>query len=85
MLPEYLYYLLPFLNIAEYAQPASKGNTLNKAILEKIRIPVPSLQKQREFIQTMQEREAKARDFREKACDIERTQRDDAHRFIADQ
>ena len=58
VLPEYLYYLLPFLGIAEYAQPASKGRTLNKSILENIRIPVPPLVKQREFIRTMKEREA---------------------------
>ena len=85
VLPEYLYYLLPFLNIADYAQPASKGNTLNKTILEKIRIPVPTLTKQKEFIREMAAREAEAQRLREKALDIDRFQRDDAHRFIADQ
>ena len=85
VLPEYLYFLLPFLDIAEYSQPATKGDTLNKSILQEIPIPVPALGQQREFIKVMTQQEAEAVGLREQAADIERHQRDDAYRFIADQ
>ena len=85
VLPEYVYYLLPFLNIEDHAQPAAKGNTLNKSILERLRIPVPGVSEQERFIETMKKREAQARNLRERAADEERELRDEAHRFIADQ
>ena len=84
LLSEYLYYLLPFLNIEDYAQPAAKGKTLNKTILERIKIPVPSLSKQAEFVETMSKRDAAIQELRERTADEEREQRDEAHRFIAE-
>ena len=84
LLPEYLYYLLPFLNIEDFAQPAAKGKTLNKSILEGLRIPMPSASRQSQFIEAMRRREAEAQDLRERAADEEREQRDEAHRFIAE-
>lgn len=84
LLSEYLYYLLPFLNIEDYAQPAAKGNTLNKSILERLRIPMPPVSRQAQFIEAMRRREAEAQDLRERAADEEREQWDEAHRFIAE-
>ena len=85
VLPEYIYYLLPFLKIEDHAQPAAKGKTLNKSILEGLRIPMPAVSVQEQFIETMKMREAQARDLRERAADEERELRDEALRFIADQ
>lgn len=85
LLSEYIYYLLPFLSIEDYAQPAAKGNTLNKSILGSIRIPVPPVPRQAEFVEAMSKREAEIQQLREKAADEEREQRDEAHRFIAEQ
>lgn len=85
VLPEYLYYLLPCLNIEDYAQPAAKGHTLNKGILEKIRIPVPPPTEQTRFIEAMKEHESSAISWREQAADADREQRDEADRFIAEQ
>ena len=85
LLPEYLYYLLPFLSIEDFGQPAAKGHTLNKRILESIRIPVPPLAEQAEFIEIMRQRESDARNWRELASDADREQRDQADRFIAAQ
>ena len=41
LLNDYLYYILPSLNLSSYAQRASKGFTLNKDSLEDIDIPYP--------------------------------------------
>ena len=67
VLPEYLYHLLPTINLRNYMQPAAKGKTLNKKILEGIRIPVPPLDQQAEFVEKMNELEAKAIGLRERA------------------
>ena len=85
LLSEYIYYLLPFLRIEDHAQPAAKGNTLNKSILTRLRIPVPSVSRQAQFIEAMSKRDAEVQSLREKAADEEREQRDEAFRFIAEQ
>ncbi|MCK4276480.1 MAG: hypothetical protein KAX78_08200, partial [Phycisphaerae bacterium] len=60
-------------------QPAAKGKTLKKSILESIRIPVPSKRDQRGFIAKMNRHEAKALALREQAKDIDKDKDDIAH------
>lgn len=79
LLPEYLYHILPALDLRAYMQPAAKGKTLNKNILEGIRIPVPSKRDQRAFIVKMNRHEAKAIALREKARDMDKEKKDLAH------
>ena len=67
LLPEYLYHLIPSINLKNYMQPAAKGKTLNKKLLEQIRVPVPSKTEQRKFIRKMNRLEANVIDLREKA------------------
>ncbi|MYD97879.1 MAG: N-6 DNA methylase [Gammaproteobacteria bacterium] len=67
VLPEYLYFLIPSINLRHHMQPAAKGKTLNKKILESIRVPVPSKKEQRAFIRRMNQLEAKAIGLREEA------------------
>ncbi len=55
VMPLYLFYILPEIDFESFAQPAAKGKTLNKRILEAIRIPVPPIEDQQEFVSTMQE------------------------------
>ncbi len=76
VLPEYLYHLLPALNLRAYMQPAAKGKTLNKTILQTIRIPVPLKRQQQAFIKAMNKREAQTLHLREKAKDIDKDIRD---------
>ena len=71
VLSEYLYHLLPSINLRKYAQRAAKGWTLNKKILENIQIPVPSVAEQRSFITRMNELEAGGMDLREKASALD--------------
>ena len=71
VLPEYLYHLIPSINLRNYMQPAAKGKTLNKRILERIRIPVPPRSRQRAFIRKMNRLEAKAISLREQASALE--------------
>lgn len=72
VLPEYLYHILPAIDLRAYMQPAAKGKTLNKGILESIRVPIPSTTEQRKFIAKMNRFEAKTIRFRENARDIEK-------------
>ena len=67
ILPEYLYHLMPAIDLRSHMQPAAKGRTLNKRILESIRIPVPSRDQQAEFVERMDELEAGAINMRERA------------------
>lgn len=69
--PEYLYHLMPSINLRNHMQPAAKGKTLNKGILERIPIPVPSLKEQRTFVREMNRLEAKAIDLRDRAHALE--------------
>lgn len=72
ILPEYLYHLLPVIDLRNYMQPTSKGKTLNKRILEKIRIPVPAPSQQAAFIERMSALETQAIELREKASELDR-------------
>ena len=67
ILPEYLYHLMPAIDLRSHMQPAAKGRTLNKGILESIRIPVPSRDQQAKFVERMDELEAGAINMRERA------------------
>ncbi len=58
VLRKYLYYILPRLDYSTYTQPAAKGKTLNKSILEKIRIPLPSKAMQKRMIRIMDNKES---------------------------
>lgn len=79
VLPDYLYHVLPALDLRAFMQPAAKGKTLNKPIIESIRIPVPPLDEQRDFIAEMDQREAAALALREQAKDMDKDRRDLAH------
>ncbi len=67
ILSEYLYHLMPAIDLRSHVQPAAKGHTLNKKILENIRIPVPSRAQQVAFVDRMNDLEAGVLDLREKA------------------
>lgn len=82
VLPEYLYHILPSIDLRAYMQPAAKGLTLNKSILKTIRIPLPSLPEQRKFIKKMNNLEAKIVKAREAARDMEKDARDLAYGVI---
>jgi type I restriction enzyme M protein len=58
VLTKYLYYLLPHLDFSSYIQRATKGKTLNKEILKKIKIPLPSIEIQRELVKELDKQEA---------------------------
>lgn len=72
ILPEYLYHLLPAIDLRNYMQPTSKGKTLNKRILEKVRIPVPARRLQAAFVERMNALETRAIELREKASELDR-------------
>lgn len=61
VLPKYLYYILPRLNLAGGGRQAAKGKTSSKGRLEKIRIPLPSTTVQGGIIREMERRDAKIR------------------------
>jgi len=61
VLPKYLYYILPRLNLAGGGRQASKGQTSSKGRLEKFMIPLPSPAVQTGIIREMENREAKIR------------------------
>ena len=63
VLPKYLFYILPRLNYSSYMQPAAKGKTLNKSILEKIKIPLPTISTQQKLIATMDEKETQKQEL----------------------
>ena len=64
---EYLYHIIPRIKLENYVQRAAKGKTLNRGILEAIRIPVPSRKEQENFVREMNLLEANSIELREKA------------------
>ncbi len=82
ILPEYLYHLIPALDLKAYMQPAAKGKTLNKKILEKICIPDPSIQQQRMFVVEMNRLEAEALHLLEKANNLSQKAIDTSQVFL---
>ena len=60
VLPKYLYYILPRLNMAG-ARKAAKGQTSSKGRLEKMLIPLPSRKVQETIIREMEELDAEIR------------------------
>ena len=82
VLPEYLYYLIPSLDLNAYMQPAAKGKTLNKRILEGIRIPVPPINEQEEFVRKMNRLENTVVQLRDKADGEARKMHKAAHDLL---
>ena len=70
VLPKYLYYILPRLNLAGGGRQAAKGQTSSKGRLEKILIPLPSITVQAVIIQDMESRDAKIRQYEEEISRI---------------
>jgi len=58
VLPKYLYYILPRLDLAGGGRQAAKGQTSSKGRLEKILIPLPSIPVQLAIIKDMERRDA---------------------------
>ena len=83
VLSEYLYHLIPAIDLRSYMQPAAKGKTLNKKILETIRIPVPSLQAQQKFVEKMNRLEAETLELREKANATNQDAMNELQTFLA--
>ena len=83
VLSEYLYHLIPAIDLRSYMQPAAKGKTLNKKILEAIRIPVPSPQAQQEFVDKMNRLEAETLELREKANATNQDAMNELQTFLA--
>jgi restriction endonuclease S subunit len=72
VLPKYLYYILPRLNLSgEGGRQAAKGQTSSKGRLEKILVPVPPLSVQTEIIRDMMKRDAEIQKHREAIRQIE--------------
>lgn len=84
VLPMYLYYILPAIDLDAYTQRAAKGKTLNRKILQSIKIPVPPLEEQKAFIKEMEEREAKVMKLYEQVKESERSFRDSARTYLAE-
>lgn len=70
VLPKYLYYILPRLNLAGGGRQASKGQTSSKGRLEKVMIPLPSTTVQTGIIREMEGREAKIRKYEKEIARI---------------
>ena len=83
VLPEFLYHVIPAIDLKSYTQKAAKGLTLNKKIIESIRIPVPPISEQRAFIEKMNDLEAEAQRLREQASDVEKDRFDVGKSFLA--
>ena len=82
VLPEYLYYLIPAIDLRNHMQPAAKGKTLNKKILEGIRIPVPPKKEQRAFVRRMNKLEAEAIGLRDKANALDQETAETGKAFV---
>ena len=82
VLSEYLYYVLPELDYTTYAQPATKGDTLNMHSLPRIPVPVPSIPEQEAFIESMRLLEDEANEHLRKAAEVRAVARQDVHRHI---
>ncbi|MGH7782353.1 MAG: N-6 DNA methylase, partial [Candidatus Binatia bacterium] len=72
VLPQYLYYILPRLNLSgEGGRQAAKGQTSSKGRLEKILVPVPPIPVQTEIVREMLKRDAEIQKHRENIRQIE--------------
>ena len=83
VLSEYLYHIIPVLDFQSYAQPAAKGQTLNMGIIASIRIPLPSVREQQQFIDEMNRLEGKVMHLREQTKDLERESKDTVRTLLA--
>ena len=62
VLPEYLCYILPKLDYSRYLQPTTKGPTLNKSSLARIRVPLPTMPNQLAIIDALREHDRKVQE-----------------------
>ena len=85
VLSEYLYHLIPALDLRAYMQPATKGKTLNKGILERIKIPVPSISEQEKFIVEMNDMEAQKIDLKGQIVGLDQKTQDAGKTFLVKQ
>lgn len=83
ILPEYLYHLMPVIDdLQSHVQRTAKGPTLNKKILEQIRIPVPPRDQQVAFVERMDELEAEAISLRERANSLDQEMLEVGRTFV---
>ena len=72
VLPKYLYYILPRLDLSgEGGRQAAKGQTSSKGRLEKILVPIPPIPVQTEIIQDMVKRDVEIQKCQETIQKIE--------------
>lgn len=71
VLSEYLYYVLPKIDYAQYSQRATKGKTLNSKSLSSIKIPLPSIDEQKEIVKKLMKGDEEIRELKEKIHKIE--------------
>ncbi len=83
VLSKYLYYLLPRLDYLPYIHNTAKGKMLNKASMESIEIPLPSLESQERFIQELETKEDEKENLLKKAANLTEIQNDKITEFIA--
>ncbi len=70
LLPKYLYYVLPRIDVTHLKRRAAKGYTLNTETLKKIEIPIPPVQEQKDFINSMRKSEVKMQGYKNKIADL---------------
>jgi type I restriction enzyme M protein len=78
VLPKYLYYILPRLNLAGGGRQAAKGQTSSKGRLEKVLIPLPSIKVQSSIIADMEKLDAKIKQHEQKIASIT----EESHKII---
>ncbi len=71
VLPEFLYYVLPMLDYTPYANATAKGKTLNSRSLPRVRVPLPSIARQKQFVAELQALEDEAEELRRRVESME--------------
>jgi type I restriction enzyme M protein len=66
----YLYYILRQMDLTPYGQPAAKGLTLNKRLIESIKIPLPPPDEQEKIIERMDRLESVIRGYEQEIAKI---------------
>lgn len=83
VLSKYLYYLLPRLDYLPYIHNTAKGKMLNKASIELIEIPLPSLENQERFVKELDIKEDEKANLLKKVANLTEIQNDKVMEFIA--
>lgn len=82
VLPKYLYYILPRLDLRGVGRQAAKGKTSSKGRLEKILIPLPSISIQNTIVQEMERRDTKIMQHEEEIGEIKTEQDEIIDKFF---